>query len=137
MDLKKLIIVGVIIAAIVFGVQYFKKTDQRAFHTFSVDRVQKLFDNLQSGGTADQQDAVGYWRVGHPEATNESNLTMFENFMEKKGLSSIKVGSYEYVSSELVDGDDVVNRYVRLDCRVEGRDLSMIIRHKTPIEWAD
>ena len=137
MDLKKLIIVGVIIVAIIFGVQYFKKTDQRAFHTFSVERVQNLFDNLESGRTADQQDAIGYWRVGHPEATDEGKLTRFENFMNKKGLNSIKIKSYEYVSSELIDGDDVVNRYVLLRCKVEGRDLSMIIRHKMPIEWAD
>jgi len=136
MDLKKLVIIGGVIAVIVMGVGYFKKTDQRAFHEFSRARVQNLFDSLKSGGTADQQDAMGYWRVGHPEPASSEKFTAFEKFLEKKGVP-MRVSSYEYLSSELVDGDDVVNRYVRLRCRVDGRELGMVIRQKLPIEWAD
>jgi hypothetical protein len=136
MDVKKLVVIGGVIALIVFGVRTFKSTDQKAFHDFSIQRVQNLFDNLSSGNTADQQDAMGYWRVGHPEPANAEKWTAFERFMEKKDLP-MRVASYDYVSSELVDGDDVVNRYVRLSCRVDGRELGMIIRHKMPIEWAD
>lgn len=135
MDVKKLLVVGGLIALIVLGVRYFKHTDQKAFHDFSKDRVEKLFDNLKSGRTADEQDAMGYWRVGHPEPASSEKFTAFEKFMEKKNLP-MRVQSYEYLSSELVDGDDVVNRYVRLTCRVDGRELAMIIRHKLPIEWA-
>jgi FtsZ-interacting cell division protein ZipA len=135
MDLKKLLIIAGLIAVIVFGVQYFKKTDQRAFHVNSKDRVQKLFDNMKSGRTADQQDAMGYWRVGHPETASSEKITAFERFLEKKDLP-MQISSYEYVSSELVNGNDVVNRYVLLTCEVDGRELSMIIRHKMPIEWA-
>ena len=136
MDLKKLVIIGGVIAVIIMGVGYFKKTDQRAFHEFSRARVQNLFDSLKSGGTADQQDAMGYWRVGHPEPASSEKFTAFEKFLEKKGVP-MRVSSYEYLSSELVDGDDVVNRYVRLRCRVDGRELGMVIRQKLPIEWAD
>lgn len=136
MNFKRLLIIGVLIALIVFGVRYFKNTDQNVFHEVSRDRVQNLFDNLKSGRSADMQDAMGYWRVGHPEAASQEQLAKFESFLGKKGLSR-QVNSYEYVSSELVDGGDVVNRYVLLKCRIEGHDLAMIIRHHMPIQWAD
>lgn len=136
MSLKKLLIIGCLVALIIFGVRYFKNTDQQVFHEVSVDRVQKMFDNLESGRTADKQDAMGYWRVGHPEGASQEILAAFEAFLEKKGLPR-QIQSYEYVSSELIDGDDMVNRYVLLKCRIEGWDLSMIIRHKIPIQWAN
>ena len=136
MDLKKLLIVGGVILAIILGIQYFKKTDQRAFHDLSKGRVQNLFDNLKSGRTADEQDAMGYWRVGHPETATEANLRSFERFMEAKSLPT-QIKTYEFISSELVAGDDVVNRHVRLECKVDGQRLSMVIHHKLPIEWAN
>jgi hypothetical protein len=134
--MKRLVVIGGIAALVVFGVQYFKKTDRKAFQEHSKERVQKLFDNLKSGRTADQQDAVGYWRVGHPEGTTEAKLQDFERFLKEKNIP-MKIKSYEFVSSELVEGEDVVNRYVLLNCKVDDRSLSMMIRHKTPIRWAD
>lgn len=136
MNFKKLFFVAVVVALIVFGVRYFKDTDQGAFHEYSKDRVQNMFDNLKSGQSADMQDAMGYWRVGHPEPASQDQLAKFESFLGRKGLSR-QVRSYEYVSSELVDGDDVTNRYVLLRCRVDGHDLGVIVRHKTTIQWAD
>lgn len=136
MSLKKLLFIGILVALIVYGVKYFKQTDQHAFHELSKERAQKMFDNLKSGRSADQQDAIGYWRVGHPEGTDQVNLQAFKHFLETKGLS-MDVQKYEYVSSELFSGDDTANRFVRLECKADGHKLSMDIRFKEPIEWAD
>jgi hypothetical protein len=135
MDLKKLIILGAAIAGVVLFVQFFKSTDERAFHDYAKDRVQKTFDSLKSGKIADQQDAIGYWRIGHPEPATEGALNSFEKFLAEKQLT-LRVGSYQYVSSEVVDGEDQVNRSVRLVCMVDGKRLTLTVRQGHALDWA-
>ena len=134
MSLKKLVMVAVVIGLIIYGVKYFKETDQRAFLAFSVDRVENVFANLESGSISDEEEAIAYFFVGHPAPASEDSETAFLQFLKDKGLSK-KNGSYEYISSELVDGDDVLNRFVRLKCKVQGRELTMNIYNKAPLIW--
>jgi hypothetical protein len=134
MSLKKLVMVGVVIGLIIYGVNYFKETDQRAFHEFSVDRVENVFANLDSGSISDEEVAIAYFYVGHPAPASMDSEKAFLEFLNEKGLSK-KNGSYEYISSELVDGDDVLNRYVRLQCKVQGHKLTMNIYNKVPLMW--
>jgi hypothetical protein len=133
-SLKKLVMVGVVIGLIIYGVKYFKETDQRAFHEFSVDRVENVFANLESGSISDEEVAIAYFFVGHPAPASEDSEKAFLQFLNEKGLSK-KNGSYEFISSELVDGDDVLNRYVRLKCKVQGHKLTMNIYNKAPLMW--
>lgn len=134
MSLKKLVMVGVVIGLIVYGVKYFKGTDQRAFHQYSVDRVEKVFSNLESGSLSDEEEAIAYFFVGHRDSATVQSELAFKRFLKEKGLSN-KSSSYEYISSELVNGDDVLNRYVRLKCKVEGQELTMNIYNKVPLMW--
>ena len=135
MDLKKLVILGVVIAGVVLFVQYMKGTDEQAFHNYAKERVQNTFESLKGRSTADEQDAIGYWRIGHPEPATEGALSSFEKFLAQKDLT-MDVGSYEYVSSEVLAGQDQVNRSVRLTCRVDGKRLTLIVRQGYPLDWA-
>jgi len=134
MSLKKLVFVGVVIGLIIYGVKYFKETDQRAFHEHSVNRVEMVFANLESGSISDEEEAIAYFFVGHPDPASEDSEKAFLQFLGEKSLSK-KNGSYEYISSELVDGNDVLNRFVRLKCKVQGRELTMNIYNKAPLMW--
>jgi len=134
MSLKKLVMVGVVIGLIIYGVKYFKETDQRAFHQYSVDRVEKVFANLDSGAISDEEEAIAYFFVGHPAPASQDSEKAFLQFLKDKGLSK-KNGSYEYISSELVDGDDVLNRYVSLKAKIQGHDLTIRIYNKYPLQW--
>lgn len=134
MSLKKLVMVGVVIGLIIYGVKYFKETDQRAFHEYSVDRVEQVFANLESGAISDEEEAIAYFFVGHPASASEDSEMAFLKFLKEKGLRT-KNGSYEYISSELVDGTDVLNRYVRLKCKIQGHELTMRIYNKIPLQW--
>ncbi len=134
MSLKKLVMVGVVIGLIIYGVKYFKETDQRAFHQYSVDRVEKVFANLDSGAISDEEEAIAYFFVGHPASASQDSEKAFLQFLKDKGLSK-KNGSYEYISSELVDGDDVLNRYVSLKAKIQGHDLTIRIYNKYPLQW--
>lgn len=133
-SLKKLVMAGVVIGLLIYGVKYFKETDQGAFHKVSVDRVEKLFANLESGAISDEEEAIAYFFVGHPAPASQDSEKAFLEFLNEKGLSK-KNGSYEFISSELVDGDDVLNRYVRLECKVQGHKLTMNIYNKAPLMW--
>jgi len=134
MSLKKLVMVGVVVGLIIYGVKYFKETDQRAFHQYSVERVEKVFANLDSGAISDEEEAIAYFFVGHPAPASEDSEKAFLKFLKDKGLSK-KNGSYEYISSELVDGDDVLNRYVSLKGKIQGHELTIRIYNKYPLQW--
>ena len=134
--MKKLIALLVAIGAIYAVVTIFKSTDKKAFLKVSQERVENLWSNMQSGGTADLQDAIGYWYVGHPITVDGQLLRKFEKFIDRKGIPE-KIGSYAVVSAELVDGDDVVNRFVRVVTVVNGETYTLKVPHKLPIEWLD
>ena len=134
--MKKLIALLVAIGAIYAVVTIFKSTDKKAFLKVSQERVENMWSNMQSGGTADLQDAIGYWYVGHPITVDGQLLRTFEKFIDRKGIPE-KIGSYAVVSAELVDGDDVVNRFVRVVTVVNGETYTLKVPHKFPIEWLD
>jgi len=134
--MKKLIALLVAIGAIYAVVTIFKSTDKNAFLKVSQERVENMWSNMQSGGTADLQDAIGYWYVGHPITVDGQLLRKFEKFIDRKGIPE-KIGSYAVVSAELVDGDDVVNRFVRVVTVVNGETYTLKVPHKFPIEWLD
>ena len=136
MDLKKLAILAVIIAGVFFAVRFFKGTDVKAFHDMSKQRVQTIFDNLKGGPDADRQKAIGFWRKGGNEPATDGSLTSFEKWLARKNLK-MKIGTYEYVSSRVENGGDVVNRYAVVTFRVDGRRLTVNVRQGSPVEWAD
>ncbi len=135
--MKKLVVFGVVVVAAVFFVKLFKQTDMKAFETNTQTRVEKMFKNLESGNTADAQEAMGLWRVGHPELASEDIENAFLAFLAEKDLRRVKVKSYALVSTELIDGEDTVNRHIILACKVNGKKLKLKVRHKLPLEWVD
>jgi hypothetical protein len=135
MDLKKLMILAVIIAGVFVALRLFKQTDVAAFDSSSKIRVQAIFDNLTGGPDADPQKAIGFWRIGGNEAATDASLTSFEKWLARKNLT-MKVGSYEFLSSRVENGEDVVNRYAIVTFRVDGRTLSVEVRQGSPVEWA-
>jgi len=136
MDLKKLMVLVVVVAGIFLAVRFFKTTDVKAFDEMSRLRVQTIFDNLRGGPDADQQKAIGFWRKGGNEPATAGSLNSFEKWLAKKNLK-MPIGSYEYVSSRVENGDDVVNRYAVVSFRVDGRTLIVHVRQGSPVEWAD
>lgn len=134
MNLKNLVVIGVVIAGIFVALKLFRGTDVNAFHNMAKERVETIFVNLQDG--ADQQKAIGFWRKGGNEPATEGALDSFEKWLAKKNLK-MKIESYNYVSSDVVDGEDVLNRYVIVNFRVDGRPFSVQVRQGSPVEWAD
>jgi hypothetical protein len=132
--MRKFVVPAVVVVVVVLAVSHFKGLDKRAFHRFSRERVEKMLTSMKSGRSADLQDAMGYWYVGHPMPAEEMVYTQFETFLYDGGLST-QIRDFEILDSELVNGNDVVNRYVRVDCRIDGKNKTMKLVHGSPISW--
>ncbi len=129
--MKKFLLVVVALALV--GFQGYKILDRRAFEENSRKRVQGMFDSLRTGVLADEQEAIGYWRVGHPEASNEENANAFARFRSAGKLGAIQ--SFELVSSQVVAASDSYARSVEITCEVNGKTLRLRARHHQPLEW--
>ena len=93
--MKKFLIAVVVLAAA--GLVGFKKLDNSAFERNSRLRVENMLKNLQTGRLADEQEAIGYWRVGHPEAATEASVSAFARFRAEGSLGEVK--SFSIVSN--------------------------------------
>lgn len=129
--MKKFLIVTVVLAAV--GFVGFKKLDNSALERSSKQRVEGMLKGLQSGSLADEQDAIGYWRVGFPEATTEAATNAFGRFRSEGGLAEVK--SFSVVSTQLVPGTDTVARAVEVTAEINGKTVRLRARHKQPLEW--
>jgi hypothetical protein len=136
MDLKKLVAVGVLVAGVYFALQFFKQTDTKAFHSMAKIRVETIFENLKGRPSDDPQKAIGFWRIGGNEPASDATLRSFERWLEEKNLR-MKIGSYEYLSSRMVNEEDVVGRHAIVNFKVDGRTLSVAVRQGSPVEWAN
>jgi hypothetical protein len=130
--MKKLILAVVVLA--VAGFQIYKVTDRKAFEENSRKRVLSMMESLQRDTIPDEQDAIGYWRIGHPEVAREENVNAFARFRATGGLGPVK--TFSIVSSQLVDASDTYARYVEITCMVNGKQLRIRARHHQPLEWA-
>ncbi len=127
---KFLIIMAVLAVAAFFG---YKKLDGRALEANSRTRVESMLKNLQSGSLADEQEAMGYWRIGHPEAASESNVNAFARFRNEGPLGEVK--SFAIVSTQLTPASSATGRSVEITVDVNGKPLRLRARHKEPLEW--
>ena len=134
--MKKVVILVIIIAAIILGVQYFKKMDKDTFTKHSETRVEQMLYGVKSRKTADLQESIGYWYSGNPKIpVSEQMANSFEDWRKKKGI--FKVDKYEVLSATLINGDDQVNRYVEVRCRVNGKELGIKVAHKKTMRWLE
>ena len=127
---KFLIVIAVLAVAVFFG---YKRLDGRALEANSRGRVEGMLKSLQSGTLADEQEAIGYWRVGHPEAANEANANAFARFRAEGALGVVT--SYAVVSSVLVPGSSADTRSVEIAVNINGKPFRLRARHKQPLEW--
>ena len=123
-----------LVVAGVLAVQGYKILDRKADERNSRERISKMFERLQSGSLADEQEAIGYWRVGHPESASEETANAFARFRARKGLR--KIETYAITSSHVVDGSGAA-RSIEFVCLVNGRELRIRARHGFPLEWID
>ena len=131
--MKKFLIVVVVLGIV--AVQGYKILDRKADERNARQRVSLMFERLKSGTLADEQDAIGYWRVGHPEAASQETANLFARFRGERNIG--RVDSYSFVSSKLVEGGDASQRYVDIDCTVNGRPLRLRATHAFPLQWID
>lgn len=133
--LKKLVIVAVVIAAVVLALKLYRDMDARAFETQSRDRVEKVFNNLTSGRSSDEEYAIKAWLTGGTIlAFSAKDQDDFMRFLEEKGLGRT-ISSFELLSSEVMRADEVSARQVVVKVRVNDKPLTLIVRYKQPIEW--
>jgi len=134
--MKKVVFILAIVVVVVAAVSYFKKTDQKAFEKTSCERVEKVFTGLIDGPMRDEGQATAQWMYGRKGGISREDSDNFYTWLKKKGLT-IKIQSYELISSQLVGGDDVMGRRVEIRCKINGVERKLIVRHKMPVEWAD
>jgi hypothetical protein len=130
---KKFLLFAAIVGIIV--VQGYKVLDRKAEERNAHQRVSLMFERLKTGILADEQEAIGYWRVGHPESPSDETANAFAKFRGQRNLSRIE--SYSIVSSQLIEGNVALGRHVDFQCVVNGRPLRIRATHKLPLEWLD
>lgn len=136
--MKKLVLIGGVIALVIGFVLYFKTMDKKAFERTSCERVEKFFESLKYDDVGHEGDAHGLWYQGSPGPLNDELLIdAFYTFLREGGVWIGDVKNYEFVSSELIGGEDVVNRYVEVRCKVNGRDRIVIVKQRMPLTWGD
>ena len=131
--MKKFLLIVIVLGFAAF--QIFKYTDRKAFEENSRKRVQAMFEGLQRGDTASEQDAIGYWRIGHTEAPSQDSVNGFARFRSAGSLGGVQ--SFSIVSTQLVDASDTYTRYVDVTCLVNSKTLRIRARHHQPLEWAN
>jgi hypothetical protein len=125
-----------LLAIVILGiaaVQIFKMTDRRAFEESSRKRVQLMLENLQAGGTSYEQDAMGYWRVGHPKTANEDKANDFARFRSQGGLGGVQ--SFSITSTKLNEATNTYDRYVEIAFVVNSKPLRVRAKQARPLEW--
>lgn len=134
--MKKIVLLAAIVVIAVAAVAFFKKTDKEAFHTVSVQRVEKVFTGLIEGPTKDENKATAQWAWGRDKGFARGDSDDFYSWLKKKGLT-IVIKDYQFISSRLVNAEDTANRYVSVRCKINGKELVVIARHKQRLEWGD
>ena len=124
-----------LVVVVVLGFQGYKVLDRRTEERSARERVSLMFERLKSGSVPDEQDAIGYWHVGHPETASTETVNGFAKFRAQRNLG--RVDSYSITSSEVHEGDAARSRYVDIVCSVNGKDLKIRAVHKFPLEWVD
>lgn len=131
--MKKFLVVVIVLGfAAFYG---YKILDRKADERHARERVSLMFERLKSGTLADEQDAIGYWRVGHPEVASEASANDFARFRGARQIG--RVQSFNLVSSAVVEGSDAFQRHVDIVCNVNGRPLKIRATHGFPLEWSD
>ncbi len=131
--MKKFLLIAVVLGVVAF--QGYKILDRKAEERNARQRIATMFERLKGGTLADEQEAIGYWRVGHPEVPSEESVNLFARFRAKRGLG--KIESYTVVSSRVAEGGDTSQRFIDFVCTVNGREVKIRARHGQPLEWID
>jgi hypothetical protein len=130
---KKFLLVALILG--VLGFQGYKVLDRKADERNARERVSLMFERMKSGSLPDEQDAIGYWHVGHPETASTETANGFARFRAQRNVG--RVETYSIVSTQVSEGGIAASRYVDIVCVVNGRDLKIRAVHKFPLEWID
>jgi hypothetical protein len=131
--MKKFLVIVIVLGFAAF--QGFKILDRKAEERNARERVSLMFERLKTGVLADEQDAIGYWRVGHPEPASDSSANEFGRFRSQGKLGRIE--SFTLVSSRLYELNDASQRHVDIVCTVNGRQVKIRAVHGLPLEWID
>lgn len=129
--MKKFLLIVIVLGFAAF--QGYKILDRKADERNARQRVSLMFERLKSGTLADEQDAIGYWRVGHPEAATQESANEFERFRSEGKLG--RVESFTLVSSQIVELGDASQRHVDIVCNVNGHPLKIRAVHAFPLKW--
>lgn len=133
--MKKLVIVALVVAGVVLALRFYRSMDARAFEAQSRERVEKVFNNLTSGRSSDEEYAIKAWLTGGTIlAVSAKDQDDFMRFLGAKGLGRT-ISSFELLSSQVQRADDVNARHVEVKVRVNDRPLTLIVRYKQPLEW--
>ena len=127
---KFLIVLAVLAVAGFFG---YKKLDSRALEAHSRERVEGMLKGLQAGTLADEQEAMGYWRIGHPEPASDANANAFARFRGEGQLGEVK--SFTIVSTQLIPASSATGRSVEISATINGKPVRLRAKHKQPLEW--
>ena len=131
--MKKFLLFVVVVGIAAF--QGYKSLDRKAEERNARERIGLMFERMKSGSVPDEQDAIGYWRVGHPETASGETANAFAKFRGERSLS--RVDSYSIGSSQVVEGGDAAQRHVDVTCTVNGRELKIRAVHNFPLQWID
>lgn len=131
--MKKFLLIVIILGFAAF--QGYKVLDRKADERHARQRVSLMFERLKSGTIADEQDAIGYWRVGHPEPASEASANDFARFRGGRKLG--RVESFTLLSSQIVERGDASQRQVDIICNVNGQQLKIRAVHASPLQWID
>ncbi len=131
--MKKFLLIVIVLGFVAF--QGYKILDRKADERNARQRVSMMFERLKSGTLADEQDAIGYWHVGHPEAASEATANEFARFRAERKIG--RVESFTLLSSKLVELGDASQRHVDIICDVNGQQLNIRAVHAFPLQWND
>lgn len=131
--MKRFLLIVIVLGFVAF--QGYKVLDRKAEERNARQRVSLMFERLKSGTLADEQDAIGYWRVGHPEPATEASANEFSRFRSERNLG--RVESFTLLSSQLVELGDASQRHVDIICTVNGHQLKIRAVHTFPLQWID
>jgi hypothetical protein len=129
--MKKLLVVLVLgIAAF----QVYKISERKTFESHTKKRVEGMLANLQKGRVADEQDAIGFWKIGRPMAPAESDSNEFANFRSRGGLGAVQ--SYSITSATYAPADSTEGEHVDVAFVVNGKPMKIRARPVGALEWA-
>ena len=133
----KFLMTLVLLGGAVFGsVEGYKYWDKQTDLERAGKRVEGMIAEWQTRNGSAEQAAISWWRYGYNnKPVGSDSYTSWTNFWSAQGIR--KVTSFELDSLELVEEDDVLNRYVIAECTINGKELAMRVQENERITWIE